>query len=335
MKLDPFCPPNTVDGLAASTSGTITNPTMNDDNIATLDNPCPKKKMDIDDTNKPKRKRGENDPLINVGSEKLRQLDKIRRERKKKREALIMNNVASSSSSDATTKEEAASQDSSQSSSLLSSSSSTKKQQQRTTRGVIIAESSIRHKENTRYIPSLFPYLSYKIANVYLNLLVTLVSNNSLLSVSATRSIWNLLTGFGGRWRDWSLEYGTMTNKKKKKSRDNNKRRMIEKGDNVSSLQHRKGGHDDDDEEEVPENERPVPGMSGLSVEFVRDAFSFYNSHVIEEEEEEDDDENGDGGGGGRCRINDNIDTGLNTSSACDELVIEEGIYSDRLPSGR
>ena len=79
---------------------------------------------------------------------------------------------------------------------------------------------------------------------------------------------------------------------------------MIEKGDNVSSLQHRKGGDDDDDEEEVPENERPVPGMSGLSVEFVRDAFSFYNSHVIEEEEEEDDDENGDGGGGGTTNPN-------------------------------
>ena len=63
----------------------------------------------------------------------------------------------------------------------------------------------------------------------------------------------------------------------------------------------------EEEEDEIePENERPVPGMSGLSVEFVRDAF--YSSSENNDNEEM---KNGDS-----------------------NYFVEE-IYSDRLASGR
>ncbi len=62
-------------------------------------------------------------------------------------------------------------------------------------RGVQIAESSILYKEHQRLIVPALPFFRYQIADAHLHLIVALVSNNSILSVSAVRSIWGLLTG--------------------------------------------------------------------------------------------------------------------------------------------
>ena len=62
-------------------------------------------------------------------------------------------------------------------------------------KGVHIAESSIVYKENTKYILPTMPFFRYDIADVHLYLIVALVSNNSLLGVSAVRAVWKLLTG--------------------------------------------------------------------------------------------------------------------------------------------
>ena len=61
-----------------------------------------------------------------------------------------------------------------------------------------------------------------------------------------------------------------------------------------------------------PEEERPVPGMNGLTVEFVRDIFSICKK---DEKRRYDDDNN------------------ANVGAEVDD--VEEEIYSDRLPSGR
>ena len=62
-------------------------------------------------------------------------------------------------------------------------------------RGVQIAESSIVYKEDQKYIVPTMPFFNYQIADVHLYLIVALVSNNSLLGVSAVRAIWKMLTG--------------------------------------------------------------------------------------------------------------------------------------------
>jgi hypothetical protein len=71
-------------------------------------------------------------------------------------------------------------------------------------RGVQIAESSILYKEDQKYVAPVLPFFRYHIADVHLYLIVALVSNNSLLSVSAVRAIWKLLTGES----DFCLDYG-------------------------------------------------------------------------------------------------------------------------------
>ena len=62
-------------------------------------------------------------------------------------------------------------------------------------KGVQIAESSIVYKEDQKYIVPSLPFFNYDIADVHLYLIVALVSNNSLLGVSAVRAIWKMLTG--------------------------------------------------------------------------------------------------------------------------------------------
>merc|ERR1719223_805347 len=100
---------------------------------------------------------------INVGIDKLRELDRIRLNRKKKAALTI----ASSPYVTTPTK------------------SNTKKKP-----SVQISEHSIRHKENVKYLIPNSPYFSYSMADVYLHLLITLISNNSVLSMSAIRSLW-------------------------------------------------------------------------------------------------------------------------------------------------
>lgn len=62
-------------------------------------------------------------------------------------------------------------------------------------RGVQIAESSIVYKEDQKYIVPTMPFFKYEIADVHLYLIAALVSNNSLLGVSAVRAIWKMLNG--------------------------------------------------------------------------------------------------------------------------------------------
>ena len=67
---------------------------------------------------------------------------------------------------------------------------------------VTIDESAIQHKIQNKYLSPTQPYYQYQIANIYLHLIISLISNNSILCVSAVRSIWGLLTDFGGRWME-------------------------------------------------------------------------------------------------------------------------------------
>ena len=95
-----------------------------------------------------------------------------------------------------------------------------------------------------------------------------------------------------------------------------------------SSIQNKEGVLDQQEEEEeelMPELERPVPGMHGLSVEFVRDAFYNTNSDTNKNEEE------------GMVKKEEEITTEgqrREEYSFENDGVLEE-IYSDRLASGR
>lgn len=60
---------------------------------------------------------------------------------------------------------------------------------------VQISEECIRHKEDPKYIGPARPFFDYHVADAHLYLMVALVSNNSLLGVSAVRAIWKMLTG--------------------------------------------------------------------------------------------------------------------------------------------
>lgn len=95
-----------------------------------------------------------------------------------------------------------------------------------------------------------------------------------------------------------------------------------------SSIQNKEEFLDQQEEEEeelMPELERPVPGMHGLSVEFVRDAFYNTNSDTNKNEEE------------GMVKKEEEITTEgqrREEYSFENDGVLEE-IYSDRLASGR
>ena len=175
---------------------------------------------------------------------------------------------------------------------------------------VKIDESAIQHKEQIKYIAPTQPFFQYQIADAYLHLIITLISSNSILSVSAVRAIWTLLTDFGGKWmeaemrrqeerRKWRRRRRVMQRKRRELEKQQQlKLKMQEslvkrfKSDDVteSTLSSStpppaavsvekltelgsEKEEDNDVLEEEPEGERVVPGMSGLTVDFVKDVF--------------------------------------------------------------
>ncbi|KAL3779367.1 hypothetical protein HJC23_005227 [Cyclotella cryptica] len=174
-------------------------------------------------------------------------------------------------------------------------------------RGVQIAEASIIYKEDQKYIAPVLPFFRYHIADVHLYLIVALVSNNSLLSVSAVRAIWKLLTDFGPKCENALKEA------------EEERRRSIVEGRNTISYE---GAVDDDVEDSTAATKRKkadtviddpslqqhqedgdsainstvksklpttseglklVPGMNGLSVDFVKESFYGDNASDFDE----------------------------------------------------
>jgi RNA polymerase I-specific transcription initiation factor RRN3 len=170
-------------------------------------------------------------------------------------------------------------------------------------KAVQIAEPSIRHKEDTQYILPNILYFNYSIADAHLRLLIALVSCNSTYGPPVVRTLWTLLTDFGSRWKEYMVSY-------------NNKL-----------------GHDED-RVVLLESDRPVPGMAGLSVEFIRDVLSLCNgssssssSHgVIHKRNDSSND----------MTTETMTITNTNTNDYnYDNNDNYEEIYSDRLPHGR
>ena len=181
-------------------------------------------------------------------------------------------------------------------------------------KAVQIAEPSIRHKEDTQYILPKAPYFNYSIADAHLRLLIALVSCNSTYGPPVVRTLWTLLTDFGGRWREYMASY--------------EKRRREEDGGEVEN------------EVVLPiESERPVPGMAGLSVEFIRDALLLCNGSSSSSS-----DDVANKGDSSSSSSSSNIDVTIETTTTTntntndnkyDDDDNHEGIYSDRLPRGR
>ena len=231
------------------------------------------------------------DPFIPPEVNKLRQLDKMRKERKVQRrlkeeevlriETAAMGNIESQETLQSSTQ-------GSNSQSTVSTLSLSPR------RNVQIAESSIRQKELKHITPAL-PYYDYSIADVYLKLLVTLVGNNSILSMSAIRAIWGMLVDFDPNWKSWSADHVKQKRQERQRLRllarqnahvaePSAKRMKISDGimtqlsscdddDSKQDLNVLQNRSQDQHEVEEPEEERPVPGTGGLSVEFVRDSF--------------------------------------------------------------
>ncbi|EJK64970.1 hypothetical protein THAOC_14237 [Thalassiosira oceanica] len=233
------------------------------------------------------------DPFIPPEVNKLRQLDKMRKERKVQRrlkdeelsriETAAVGNIESQDTLQSTTQ-------GSNSQSTVSTLSLSPR------RNVQIAESSIRQKELKHITPAL-PYYDYSIADIYLKLLVTLVGNNNILSMSVIRAIWGMLVDFDPNWKSWSADHVQQKRQERLRLRllarqnaheaePSAKRMKIGDG----KLARHESSCDDDLEQErnvlqnrsqekheveelEPEEERPVPGTGGLSVEFVRDSF--------------------------------------------------------------
>ena len=176
---------------------------------------------------------------------------------------------------------------------------------------VTISESSIRHKEDASCVLPNRQYFDYTLCDAYLRLLFDLVSCNSSFAPPAIRSIWRLLTDFGGRWKEYMV-------RTEKEEREEDRRRRRRRSRLLSSQQRKEGegeeGNGLNSEEQGDalqreerdtlvsrEGDRPVPGMGGLSVDFVGDLFC--------------------GGEGGE--------------NDAHFSAREEEIYSDRFPSGR
>ena len=184
---------------------------------------------------------------------------------------------------------------------------------------VQISESSIRHKENTKFVIPHLPYFQYRIADAHLSLLVTLVSHNASFSLSAVRSLWGMLTDFGSRWREWDIC-------RRKRERGEEEARILRGKEMMVREAELELTEQLNQPQQQPEEERPVPGMNGLTVEFVRELLSMCNKDMTgtrddnadEEEEEEEEDKDG-----------------TNNIAARSDDDNEEEIYSDRLPSGR
>ncbi|KAL7492276.1 hypothetical protein ACHAWT_001964 [Skeletonema menzelii] len=199
-------------------------------------------------------------------------------------------------------------------------------------KAVKIDPSAINHKHQIKYISPTQPFFQYQIADAYLHLIITLISTNSILSVSAVRAIWGLLTDFGMRWMEG--EYKRMEERRKwrrrrrvlleKRKRELEKQQQMQQllkmntsekdgecGDSSPTMGKKQKLNDDvvkgeamlvsstspippaaavsveklselnNHEKEMnndvlieePEGERIVPGMSGLTVDFVKDVF--------------------------------------------------------------
>ncbi len=226
---------------------------------------------------------------------------------------------------------------------------------------VKIDPTAINHKHQIKYIIPTTPFLRYHIADTYCHLLITLISTNSILSVSAVRAIWNLLTDFGGRWlegegrrleerRKWRRRRRVLERRRreleKQKRKDkidgeesgglplvkrqklNDETMVVSSSstpstsaavsvEKVTKLNNNNNEKEEDDNNDVfieePEGERIVPGMCGLTVDFVKDVFF------------------------SKTKQHDTTTTTTTppptTSQANEEE--EEIIHSNRLPSGR
>jgi len=297
--------------------------------------------------------------VMNVGIEKLRELDMVRKERRRRNELLLKREER-----DAVIKDEEDSKvfptdkseldrcnspepstSQSQESILRAKSYSPHRPRNSTTKkkkSIKLSESSLQHKENIKYITPTIPYYNYSIANVYIHLLVTLVGNNSLLSVSAVRSLWKLLVDFGNEWKGWWMEYKEMEKvrvDRERRRRDRESR--LKEEEEVSNEPTEKKVKIEQEKkikieattptttsaqkqmkEDKPQSEidKSTPGMSGLSIDFIRDAFAFSKYH----KEGYDDYEFGDDYGEHKY-----------TYQASDLVMREEEIYHDRMANGR
>jgi len=108
-----------------------------------------------------------------------------------------------------------------------------------------------------------------------------------------------MLTDFGSRWKEWDVG-------RRRKGRE-----VVVQGQK-KTVDEKKVGEYELEPEEQPEEERPVPGMNGLTVEFVKNLISICNN----------DRNSGDGDG-----------ESTKDAGAADDNRDE--IYSDRLPFGR
>ena len=189
------------------------------------------------------------------------------------------------------------------------------------TNRVKIDQSAIQHKEHNKYIAPTRPFFQYEIADVYLHLIIMLISSNSILSVSATRAIWGLLTEFGPKWMEGEVRRGEELKKwrrRRRRKREVEKKKlkvMLEESGlpvakkvkmdvvesslssttesssssspaavSVEKVNEKIADEKEEDNDilvEVPEGERIVPGMSGLCVDFVKNVF-FSNSNKKE-----------------------------------------------------
>jgi len=297
--------------------------------------------------------------VMNVGIEKLRELDMVRKERRRRNELLLKREEREAVVKDEedskvcpTVKSELErcnspepTQSQSQESILRAKSysphrtSTTKKK-----KSIKLSESSLQHKENIKYITPTIPYYNYSIANVYIHLLVTLVGNNTLLSVSAVRSLWKLLVDFGMEWKGWWMEYKEMEKSRvdrerrrkdresrlkeeeqkkfKKEGEPAEKKIKIEAGEQEKKTPTTTSAQKQTQKEDKPQSEidKSTPGMSGLSIDFIRNAFAYSMYH----KEGYDDYEFGDDYGEHKYAY-----------QASDLVMREEEIYHDRMANGR
>ena len=124
-----------------------------------------------------------------------------------------------------------------------------------------------------------------------------------------------MLTDFGSRWREWDIG-------RRKKERGEEEARILRGKEMMVREAELELKEQLNQPQQQPEEERPVPGMNGLTVEFVRELLCMCNKDMTfirddnGDEEEEDKD-------------------GTNNIAARSDDDNEEEIYSDRLPSGR
>jgi hypothetical protein len=127
-----------------------------------------------------------------------------------------------------------------------------------------------------------------------------------------------MLTDFGSRWREWDVG-------RRKKEREGEMERggkkIFECAGETKEGEKEQESKEQHKPQPQPEEERPVPGMNGLTVEFVREVISIYNKDINRRT---------DGDGDGDSNFD---DTNKRSSEVVDNN--EEEIYSDRLPIGR